>query len=55
MDLLCVSKADSTFKLYYAGSILKLKWASQEILVSGWPISKIFSSQTAWPNEPTTW
>jgi hypothetical protein len=27
-------------------------WPPQAILVSDWPIFKIFSSETAWPNEP---
>jgi hypothetical protein len=26
-------------------------WPSQAILVSDWPIFKIFSSEIAWPNE----
>jgi hypothetical protein len=27
-------------------------WPPQVILVSDWPILKIFSSETPWPNEP---
>jgi len=27
-------------------------WPPQAIYVSDWPIFKIFSSETAWPNEP---
>jgi hypothetical protein len=27
-------------------------WPPQTILVSDWQILKIFSSETAWPNEP---
>jgi hypothetical protein len=43
----------SSIKIAHILSIHKQTWPPQEILVSDWSISKkIFSSETAWPNEP---
>jgi hypothetical protein len=42
----------SSIKIAHFVMIHYQTWPPQAILVSDWPIFKIFSSETAWPNEP---
>jgi hypothetical protein len=42
----------SSIKIVHFVPIHLQTWPPQAILVSDWPILKIFSSETAWPNEP---
>ena len=42
----------SSIKIAHFVPIHYQTWPPQAILVSDWPIFKIFSSETAWPNEP---
>ena len=43
----------SSLNITHFVSIHEQTWPPQAILVSDWPIKKtIFSSETAWPNEP---
>jgi hypothetical protein len=42
----------SSIKIAHFVPIDKQTWPPQAILVSDWPILEIFSSETAWPNEP---
>jgi hypothetical protein len=46
----------SSLNITHFVSIHEQTWPPQAILVSDWPIKKtIFSSETAWPNEPVSY
>jgi hypothetical protein len=46
-------KPGSSLKSAHFVMIHYQAWQQQAIIVCDWPIFEIFSSETAWPNEPT--